>query len=1173
MEEITGRRNNFSLSRSEARGVPLTSRRTNQGGTIAAKFLTRRRINIEAVAKTFRPLWRADKGFTIRDMGENKAIFTFKDIIDVERVIQNGPWAYDRSLVVCKRVEANIPIYEIQFTHSYFWVQIHGLPVLSLNQEASEAIGQTLGMVEHAPESVEDRGGVVVVNGESTDRSTTEVPAPQNREETAREAPVIPSTIYNEAPTPMDEQDIHITPHAPHVLVEPKQRDHDQTHPTRETRAALFAAELERIDAAIGYNNIVQDQPHTTIEKVAQLTSVLEGSSQNPHPQSILLDNQIAENLNNNISVIQGLDSGLETTRLSREELLDTIGGGCGVAPPDPMSLLSLNCRGLGNPQTVRELHELVKQEGPATGTGGGLALMWKEGWQVSVHSSSVAHIDAIIQCRGSLDWHLTGFYGNPESSKRDDSWTLLRRLKRYDNLPWLVIGDFNEITDPSEKSGRLEQNWYQMDRMETEISGKLRVRHVSFTNSDHEALALDFQIKEPRTNKLPKRFYFENTWLQLEGCEEVIISAWKTPHLGYPMFQVLHQVISDTQSAFVPGRLITDNILLAFEALHYMKSKRRGRATHMAIKLDMSKAYDRVEWEFIRAMMLKLGFADRWVHLIMAMYCRALTYLLSCYERASGQKLNQEKTSLFFSTNTQHDIRQAICTELHTTSTGDLGKYLGLPPIVGKGKKQAFMDVKHKIANKLQGWKGKLLSQAGKEILIKSVAQAIPVYSMSCFRIPDNLCKEINSMVGKFWWGQKSTEKKIHWQKWSNLCQKKQDGGMGFRDLSMFNLALLAKQGWRLLQNPDTLLHRVLKAKYFPDCSFLDAQIPSHSSFTWRSLAQARHIIRLGTRWRIGNGSQVNIWKDNWISSSSPLKIIFLRQILPENARVCDLIDDDSRLWKSSLIDSIFLPLEAEQIKSIPLHPSRHDSMVWSGTPNGQFSTRSAYQLQAAEKSSLSASTSDQSRNHSFWKSLWGVAVPNKIKVFMWRACKSSLPTKANLFSRGVLSSCTCPVCHDENETIFHTLWDCQYARTVWQNSLLHKLHYSIQVSNWNDVVEEVLRTQRRQDIETFFTLAWMIWGNRNNAWLQKPSADAEILGEKAATYVEEYNEVTKKVEDSRSVLCRKWSPPTGSMLKMNVATTYFNTRKSVGLGVVIRNSRGEQMASYCEEFPSAKE
>ena len=113
MEDITGRWEQFSLTGPESCGIPLSSRRANQGGTIAAKFLTRKNINIDAVARTFRPLWKADKDFTIRDMGEKKILFTFKDEIDVERVMQNGPWAYDRSLVICQRVEDNIPIKEV----------------------------------------------------------------------------------------------------------------------------------------------------------------------------------------------------------------------------------------------------------------------------------------------------------------------------------------------------------------------------------------------------------------------------------------------------------------------------------------------------------------------------------------------------------------------------------------------------------------------------------------------------------------------------------------------------------------------------------------------------------------------------------------------------------------------------------------------------------------------------------------------------------------------------------------------------------------------------------------------------------------------------------------------------------------------------------------------------
>ena len=115
----------------------------------------------------------------------------------------------------------------------------------------------------------------------------------------------------------------------------------------------------------------------------------------------------------------------------------------------------------------------------------------------------------------------------------------------------------------------------------------------------------------------------------------------------------------------------------------------------------------------------------------------------------------------------------------------------------------------------------------------------------------------------------------------------EKEDDGIGFRDLSMFNQDLLDKQGWRLLHKPNSLLYSVLKAKYFPNCSFLEAPVPSHSSFAWSSLTQARHIIRMGTRWRIGSGSLVDIWRDKWISSCSPSKVLSSRQILPQIAKV----------------------------------------------------------------------------------------------------------------------------------------------------------------------------------------------------------------------------------------------------------------------------------------------
>ncbi|KAH1120608.1 hypothetical protein J1N35_003768 [Gossypium stocksii] len=153
-----------------------------------------------------------------------------------------------------------------------------------------------------------------------------------------------------------------------------------------------------------------------------------------------------------------------------------------------------------------------------------------------------------------------------------------------------------------------------------------------------------------------------------------------------------------------------------------------------------------------------------------------------------------------------------------HASVTGILGvrlatnpeKYLGSPTMVGKKKRWAFAHFVDRFRKKIEGWSLRYLSMSGKEVFIKSILQAIPVYVMQCFALPKLLCRKLEGLLNKFWWSNNKTGKGIHWSNWNALCKPKSYGGMGFRDLFLFNRALLAKQVWRIFTNPDCLLSKV---------------------------------------------------------------------------------------------------------------------------------------------------------------------------------------------------------------------------------------------------------------------------------------------------------------------------------------------------------------------------
>jgi hypothetical protein len=161
------------------------------------------------------------------------------------------------------------------------------------------------------------------------------------------------------------------------------------------------------------------------------------------------------------------------------------------------------------------------------------------------------------------------------------------------------------------------------------------------------------------------------------------------------------------------------------------------------------------------------------------------------------------------------------------------------MPSDVGSSINGAFKYLRDQVWKRVQAWLELLLSAAGKDVLIKAVAQAIPTFSMACFRLPRGLCQHINSLLRKFWWGCKEGKCRTCWVVWEDMTKPKHLGGMGFHDIELFNLALLAKQA------SNSLSARILKAVYFPNGDFLEAELGSSPSRIWRSIMDGREVLK----------------------------------------------------------------------------------------------------------------------------------------------------------------------------------------------------------------------------------------------------------------------------------------------------------------------------------------
>uniref|UniRef100_A0A803PQ00 Uncharacterized protein n=1 Tax=Cannabis sativa TaxID=3483 RepID=A0A803PQ00_CANSA len=638
----------------------------------------------------------------------------------------------------------------------------------------------------------------------------------------------------------------------------------------------------------------------------------------------------------------------------------------------------------------------------------------------------------------------------------------------------------------------------------------------------------------------------------------------------------------------------------------------------YMALKLDMSKAYDRVEWPFLSAILNKIGFAQGWVDLIMAcvrsakynivhggremgpvipsrgirqgdplspyifiicaegfsaliqrfeamgrihgckvangaprishmffaddsyLYCKAtmneasyVQQMLHMFENASRQQVNLRKSSIFYSVNTDHHVRSQIGSFLQMITADANSTYLGLPSTMGRNKNAVLRYLKERVRKRVHNWDTKFLSKAGKEILIKTVAQALPSYAMSVFLLPLDISRDMEQHMARFWWKtSNSKDKGIHWMSWDKLSKHKSVGGMGFRSLRDHNLSLLGKQGWRFMTQPHSLVSRVFKARYFKNVSFLSAKLGNNPSYVWRSIWEAQAIVKQGVRWHIGDGSTIDVLGEPWLPNDAEPIVTSCHPALV-NAKVSNLMANDSLQWDDEILADLFNTRDQALIKSIPLHlTSGGDHLYWTVDTSGIYSVKSAYNM--IQKSNGHWNTVEASE---FWNDLWRLKIPPKVKNLVWRGGTNCLPTMTMLLTKRVVRSSLCP-CVEKVRNNFPFL----------------------------GAIKE------KKDL--IATVCWAIWGARNDKVWQNKMSTASFIVAFAGSYLEQWKSAqSSNLESSQTGLVagdgvESWCAPQRNQVKVNVDASLFGVDQSYGIGMVARDDHGFFLEGVTKKF-----
>ena len=239
---------------------------------------------------------------------------------------------------------------------------------------------------------------------------------------------------------------------------------------------------------------------------------------------------------------------------------------------------------------------------------------------------------------------------------------------------------------------------------------------------------------------------------------------------------------------------------------------------------------------------------------------------------------------------------------------------------------------------------------------------------------------------------------------------------------------------------------------------------------------------------------------------------------------------------------------------------------LIWPKEKTGMYSVKSGYKLLCDWQNEELNQPQISDIEKCFWRSIWKIKVPGKIKHFLWKACSNSLPTKENLMKRKILQDSMCQRCLNGSEDVVHSLWSCEGLREVWNVEFGWVCDLGVQWTSFSELLKRI--QSKPHTVALFAAMAWSIWYHRNKLRLDEPSRPLGQIRSFAREYIRDFQTLNYFLSCFVRIASRKWCPPVDDVWKVNFDGANSGESDKAGIGVVIRDSRGAVKAALFEKI-----